>query len=121
VRIGRQIGGCISLVVFCAFASLAQQVTVTGNVNLRGDPSTTNPPIELMHPRSILTLLDSTPQNGFYHVKAADGQEGWVWSKNISLAAVAGATIPTSTECDHSLWDHVYNPQRLIVKQDAWP
>jgi hypothetical protein len=24
---------------------------------------------------------------------------------------------PTSSECDDSLWDHVYNPQRLIVKQ----
>jgi hypothetical protein len=118
-RIGGQIVGCIGLVVFCAFASLAQQATVTRNVNLRGDPSTTNPPIGLMHPRSILTLLDSTPQNGFYHVKAADGHEGWAWSKNISLAALAGATISTSTECDQSLWDHVYNPQRLIVKQEC--
>ena len=115
-RIGSRIIGCIGLVIFFAFASLAQQAAVARNVNLRADPSTSNPPIELLHPGSTLTLLDSTPQNGFYHVKAADGQEGWVWSKNITLAA-SGATIPTSTECDDSLWDHVYNPQRLIVQQ----
>lgn len=35
----------------------------------------------------------------------------------MTVAVVSRATIPTSTECDDSLWDHVYNPQRLTVQQ----
>ena len=76
LRLGSRILRCIGLVVFFAFTSLAQQATVARNVNLRADPSITNPPIELLHPGNSLTLLDSTPRNGFYHVKSADGKEG---------------------------------------------
>jgi uncharacterized protein YraI len=119
LRIGNRILSCACLVLAFAFGVLAQQATVARDVNLRSDPSTTNPRIELLKPGSSLTLLDSTPQGGFYRVKAADGQEGWVWSKNITLGTALVATVPTSTECDDSLWDHVYNPQRLIVKEQC--
>jgi hypothetical protein len=73
-----------------------------------------------------VTLLDSAKQNGFYHVKAEDGQAGWVWSRNTSVLGSTSTTPQPShgaraqgegTQCDDSLWDHVYNPQRLIVKQ----
>jgi hypothetical protein len=117
LRIGNRTLACVGLVVLFALTTLAQQGTVARNVNLRPDPSTTNPSIELLHPGTILTLLELTPQNGFYHVKTAEGQEGWVWSKNVSLVTALAATVTVSTDCDDSLWDHVYNPQRLIVKQ----
>jgi uncharacterized protein YraI len=123
----------IVMLIACllVFPSLltAQQTTVKRNVNLRGDPSTSNPPIELLPSGAILTILDSTPQGGYYHVKAEDGQMGWVWSKNISVplalanasqapqAAFVAAGSPA--QCDASLWDHVYNTQRLIVKQEC--
>jgi hypothetical protein len=61
--------------------------------------------------------LDPTAQDGFYHVKTADGQGGWVWSKNVTIVTALAAVVPMSTECDDSLWQHVYKPQRLIVKQ----
>jgi hypothetical protein len=116
---GRRVLGCICLVFMFAFDVLAQQVTVTRPVNLRPSPATTDPRIELLQPGSHLTLVDSTPQNSFYRVKAADGKEGWVWSKNVTPIAALAAIIPQSTECDDSLWDHLYNPQRLIVKQQC--
>ena len=105
----------------CPSFVAAQQATVKRNVNLRSDPSTNNAPVELLQAGTTLVLLDSATNGGYLHVKAADGQEGWVWSKNVSERS--GTTTPTtplsgaSPQCDDSLWDHVYNPQRLIVKQ----
>ena len=119
LRIGSLILGCMYLVLMFAFDVRAQQVTVARPVNLRPSPATTDPRIELLQPGSQLTLTDSAPQNGFCHVKAADGREGWVWSKNVTPLAALTTRILNSTECDHSLWDHVYNPQRLIVKQQC--
>jgi len=102
---------------------------VKRNVNLRSNPSTSNPPIELLNSGATVTVLDSTAQGGYYHVKAEDGQDGWVWSKNISIPAASstpphapsgGPTAPGETvQCDDTLWDHVYKPQRLIVKQQC--
>jgi uncharacterized protein YraI len=124
--------GIVTLIV-CLLVSpsllTAQQTTVKRNVNLRSDPSTANPPIELLRSGATLTILDSTPQEGYYHVKAEDGQVGWVWSKNISVPLAspspseapqtASATLGPAAQCDASLWNHVYNPQRLIVKQQC--
>jgi uncharacterized protein YgiM (DUF1202 family) len=110
---GSRVLGCICLVFIFACDVLARQVTVTRPVNLRPSPATTDPRIELLQTASHLTLVDSTPQNGFFHVKAAEGKEGWVWSKNVTPIAALAA------ECDGSLWDHVYNPQRLIIKQQC--
>ncbi len=117
---------CLSVSV-CALS--AQQATVIHGVSLRGDPSTKNPPIGHLQKDSALTLLAAKPKAGFYHVQTADGKEGWVGIKYLSVESQAGtqptpsspgaSTTPTagSTGCDETLWTHVYNPQRLIVKQ----
>lgn len=107
---------------------VAQQVTVKRKVNLRSEPTTASTAIELIFKGATLTLLDSTPQGGFYHVKAEDDKEGWVWSKNISVPPTTptapqepspGSTTPVTVQCDATLWGHVYNPARLIVKQQC--
>jgi Bacterial SH3 domain len=105
------------LLILFASASFAQEATVLRNVNLRADPSTANPPIKLLQSGTTVTLLATTQQGGFYHVRTEDGEEGWVWSKNVTVSAVPSPAPSTSAQCDDSLWDHVYNPQRLIVKQ----
>ena len=116
-RGGSRIPGCILLVLMFAPGVLAQEASVIHPVNLRPNPATTNPRIELLEPGASLILLEPGPKSGFYHVKAADGQEGWVWSKNVTIVTAVSAVAPTSTECDDALWQHVYNTQRLIVKQ----
>jgi uncharacterized protein YgiM (DUF1202 family) len=102
----------------------AQTATVKRDVNLRAEATTASAVIELLKPPATLTLLDSAKQGGFYHVKAEDGKEGWAWSRNISLenapstsGGSQGSTL--AIECDASLWNHVYNPQRLIVKHQC--
>jgi len=109
----------LGLSLLLASASFAQEAIVVRNVNLRADPSTTNPPIKLLQSRTTLTLLAPTEQGGFYHVKTEDGEEGWVWSKNITVSGAPSPALPTTARCDDNLWDHVYNPQRLIVKQQC--
>ena len=117
----------LALSLLLVASATAQQAKVKRNVNLRSDPSTTNQAIETLKIGASVTVLDPARQNGFYHVKAEDGQAGWVWSKNISLPGSASTTPQhpspgTSAAggvapCDDSLWDHVYHPQRLVVKQ----
>lgn len=106
---------------------LAQQAMVKRNVILRSDSSTASKALEHLKAGAGVNLLDSAKQNGYYHVKADDGQEGWVWAKNVAAEGTtpvpsqptAGSTPTTegTAQCEDSLWDHVYNPQRLIVNQ----
>jgi hypothetical protein len=103
-----------TVVLILPTALRAQQATVSRDVNLRSAPSTANSPIELLHPGATLTLLTAAAQSGYYHVKViADGNEGWVWSRNVAVAH--GAAPDTAAQCDASLWMHVYNAERLIV------
>src|SRR5262249_15294141 len=62
----------------------SQQATVKHNVNLRGDPSTNNPPITLLHPGNVVQLIDTDKTAGYYHVHTSDGTEGWVWARNVT-------------------------------------
>jgi uncharacterized protein YgiM (DUF1202 family) len=109
----------------CPSFLAAQRATVKRNVILRSDPSTASPAIELLRSGATLTVLDSTPQGGFYQVKVEDHHEGWVWSRNVSVPltsptspqAPSNITPGAAAQCDDSLCNHVYNPQRLIVKQ----
>ena len=74
--------------------AFSQTPVVQRNVNLRRDPSTSVAPITLLTPPTALTLLDANPQTGYYHVRTPSGQEGWVWSKNISLTTAS--STPTA-------------------------
>lgn len=108
------------LSLLLAGVSAAQTATVKRNVNLRANATTASAVIELLKSGATLTLLDSAKHAGFYHVTANDGKEGWVWARNISVANTSSTVTPqptASAQCDDSLWTHVYNPQRLIVKQ----
>ncbi len=72
----------------------AQTAVVKRNVNLRSDSSIHSDIVELLKPGAQLQLLEPDQTNGFYHVTAADGQDGWVWARNITL--LAGTPTPTT-------------------------
>lgn len=112
--------GFVTLPVF------AQKATLKRNSILRSDSSSSSQALEHLKAGAMVTIENTAPQNGYYQAKASDGQEGWVWAKNISLeSATSYPTQPTpgpslsdnSAQCDDSLWDHVYHPRRLIVEQ----
>ncbi len=71
----------------------AQQATVIHDVNLRTTPSTAHPPRELLRPPQAVTLVSPAPTSGYYNVRAADDQVGWVWGRNIAIASVLAAAI----------------------------
>jgi uncharacterized protein YraI len=107
-------------------AAAAQTATVKRTVILRAGATTASQALEHLRSGATLTLVDPAKQGGFYHVKAADGQEGWVWARNVTVETATPATSGQlsspqvggeTPQCDDSLWEHVYNPQRLIVKQ----
>jgi SH3 domain-containing protein len=113
-------------------AAPAQTATVIRNVNLRSDPSSEYPPIRLLTPSEPpLTLLDATPESGYYRVVTSGGDTGYVWSRYVRINAsptVAdtviqpGPGVPGSASmagCGDSLWQHVYHPARLLVLQDC--
>jgi hypothetical protein len=109
------------LLVMSLCAALAQETTVLHHVYLRADPSTANPAIGTLLKGAKVTLVEAAPKDGFYHVKTMGGKEGWVGATYLAAGiqeptAELAAPLP-STGCDATLWDHVYNPQRLIVKQ----
>jgi len=110
-----------------ALQLLAQQAVVRRDANLREDPSINEPPLAKLHVDDTLTLLDPTPEHGYYQVKTSDGKEGWVFLRSIRILKTPSSSEPASdpetpatggpAQCDDSLWNHVYHAHRLIVKQ----
>ena len=91
------------LSLLCALA-IAQTAVVTRNVNLRPDASTNDDPIETLKPGAQLTLLNSAPTGGYYHVKVPDGQSGFVWGRNVKIQAGAPAPAPMSDGAGEPVW-----------------
>jgi hypothetical protein len=103
----------------------AQEATTNHNIILRRDPNTSSPALEHLSKGTRLTLVDATPDTGFYHVKTEDDRVGWVFAKYVSISTAETPAPPStpitapSTECDSDISAHVYHPKRLIVKQEC--
>jgi hypothetical protein len=107
----------------------AQEAIVRRTANLRPDPGTSEPAEATLHAGDMLTLLDLTPERGYYQVKTRDGMEGWVFSRSIKVIASPSSSDPATDPesptagatgtCDDTLWNHVYHAHRLIVKQQC--
>ncbi len=110
----------------CAFS---QDAIVRRDVNLRADPSTNDPPEAKLHQGDRLTLLDPTPEHGYYQVRTRAGKEGWVFLRSIRVIASPSSSQPATdpenpsvgepAQCDDTLWNHVYHAHRLVVKQSC--
>lgn len=126
------------ILLICPFSVLGQNATTNRNVILRRDPSTASVVLAHLPQGARLTLVDEAPDSGFYHVRTEDEQVGWIWSKFVTLSVPstpppaqpvpvtapqppqpAQSPQPPETQCDPSMWSHVYHPQRLIVKQQC--
>jgi hypothetical protein len=128
----RALGGVALLLLGLTVSASAQTVTVVSNVNLRPDPSSEYPPIRKLTPAEpALTLLEASPESGYYRVVTATGDTGYVWARFVRVAATPA--VPTDSlhlgpgldgsadmvGCGGGLWKHVYHPSRLVVLQDC--
>jgi hypothetical protein len=84
-------------------AAWADSAIVVRNVNLRNDSSTHHPPKALLKPPTRLELLQSTAQSGYFHVRLADGTDGWVWSPNVHIV-VTTETIAGLADAIDTNW-----------------
>jgi uncharacterized protein YgiM (DUF1202 family) len=87
-----------ALLLLLTLSAGAQTATVKNNVNLRPDPSTKNNPIASLKPPAQLDLVEPDATDGYFHVTTNDGQEGWVWGRNIKLNT---ATVSTAAGAGH--------------------
>lgn len=85
-------GAAIALILALSAATLhAQTAVVTRNVNLRTGPSSSRAIIRQLAPPDELLILDPDQDNGYYEVRTAGGDHGWVWARNVR---VTGTTPP---------------------------
>lgn len=100
MRVRLSVATGLVVLLSTAVTGFGQTATVVRNVNLRSDPSASNPPLALLAPPTTLTLLDPNKTSGYYHVKTADNKEGWVWGKDVQIATEAPSTPSTVTVAD---------------------
>lgn len=93
----RQLLRLFALCLLWTILATAQTARVTRNVNLRSDASTNSDVIEKLKHGTQLQLVDPDETNGFYHVTAPDGQDGWVWGRSVRVLAPSPTPTPTLT------------------------
>jgi Bacterial SH3 domain len=106
----------LHLFVFCMLwtsLATAQTAVVKRNVNLRSDASTDSDIVELLKPGVQLQLVEPDQTNGFYHVTAGDGNDGWVWERNIKVLGGSPTTTPPSGD----LFSQLMNARKTAVGQ----
>ena len=87
----------LALAFLCVGLVSAQTAVVKRNVNLRSDPSTANDPVAKLTSGAQLQLLEPDATAGYYHVRTADGESGWVWGRNITVQASADTNTPPTS------------------------
>jgi len=73
------------------------EAVVTHHATLRSDPSSQHRPILVLESGEDVEVLDVTPTHRYYHVRTADGTEGWVYSRNLEII-----TTETTPDTPHS-------------------
>ena len=89
---------CFAVCVVLGLAGVAQAqpaLVTKRDTNLRPDPSTRFQPFSELPKDTVITLVEPEVVEGYVHVMA-DGQEGWVWTSNISGLPSAGPGGPAA-------------------------
>ena len=76
----------ISILVF-TIPCAAKEAVVTHHATLRSDPSSQHRPILILQAGEDVDMLEAQPTNKYYHVRTADGTEGWIYSRNLEIVS----------------------------------
>jgi hypothetical protein len=106
----RALRALLIIVLVCLWggAALATDAIVKRRATLRSDPSTEHPPIATLQPQEDVELIEPSQTAGYYKVRTAEGDEGWVYSRNLEIvttspAAPPPAPIPLATPAQPTL------------------
>jgi hypothetical protein len=79
----------VLLLLCCAGLGVAQtqDAVVERNTYLRGGPSSSDKKIILLKAGDELELVDPKQTASYYHVRTLDGEEGFAYSKNVTVKA----------------------------------
>jgi hypothetical protein len=88
----RLLRSALALLLLLAWGGIATatEALVVRNVNLRPDPSSSQPSIRLLRPPDHVELISPEPSGDFYHVRTAEDEEGWVWRRNVRILPEEG-------------------------------
>ena len=109
----------LCLFVLCFFftsLAMAQTAVVKRNVNLRSDASTNSDIIEALAVGTQLQMVEPDKANGYYHV-TADGQDGWVWARNIRILPFTPTPTPSPSPTSGDLFSQLMNARKTAVGQ----
>src|SRR5437870_2927671 len=86
-------------VLFSVANAAATDAIVKHRATLRKDPSTRHAPLVTLTPGEDVEVIDSSLTAGYYHVRTLEGDEGWVYSRNLEIVTahrVSPAPAPHS-------------------------
>jgi uncharacterized protein YgiM (DUF1202 family) len=73
-------------------------VVTTTRLNLREGPSLSDRVIEVLPARTVLTIVDGTPENSYYHVALADGSDGYCHGSYLKAASGSEESASSDTQ-----------------------
>src|SRR5215467_7664055 len=74
-----------ALLFACTSAAFATDAIVKKHATLRQDPSTAREPKATLQAGEDVELIEAQPTQGYYHVRTNEGDEGWVYSRNLEI------------------------------------
>jgi hypothetical protein len=113
----------VLFLVACSACDWAQEATAKRNLVVRRDPSKSSPIVDHVIRDDRLTLIQTTADNGYYHVTTENDVTDCILASAVSVSQppvtppIPPPQPPASGQCDDTLWTHVYHSYRLIVHQ----
>ncbi len=80
----------VALGMIAAGNAYGEDAVTLKRATLRADPSTRHKPIDILEAGDDVELVEPTPTAGYYHVRTEDGQEGWIYARNLQLVPAPG-------------------------------
>jgi len=78
----RKISLCFILLIGYCFGTDA---ILKRNATLRSDPSTAKTPVAILSAGEDVELISTTLSHGYYNVRTAEGQTGWVYGRRLQI------------------------------------
>jgi hypothetical protein len=90
------------LLLFLVTVASAQTAVVIRRVDLRPDANSTRRAIRVLSVDEKVQLIGPYLTNGYFHVRTAQNEKGWVWGRNVEVEGALVDTLPGPGAIPHS-------------------